>query len=118
MVIVEGYMDCVMPYQFGIRNVVASLGTALTTDQIRLLKRYTKNVVMLFDSDWAGQAAVMRSLDVLIEEGLHVKVALLDEGEDPDTYLLRISKFSILMKLFHICYGYPVNLSNRNQQVS
>ncbi len=87
VVIVEGYMDCLIPYQAGIHNVVASLGTALTVEQIRLLKRYTKNIVMLFDMDQAGQAAMIRSLDVLIAEGMDVKVASLDEGKDPDSFV-------------------------------
>ncbi len=66
-VIVEGYMDCVMPHQFGFQNVVASLGTALTVEQIRLLARYTKNITLLFDADAAGEAATMRSLDLLVD---------------------------------------------------
>jgi len=87
IIIVEGYMDCLMPYQAGVDNIVASLGTALTVDQIRLLRRYTKNVVMLFDMDAAGQAAMIRNLDTLIEEGMSVKVASLDEGQDPDSFI-------------------------------
>jgi len=87
VIIVEGYMDCIMPYQFGIKNVVASLGTALTVEQIRLLHRYTKNVIMLYDTDQAGQEAIMRSLDVLAEEGMNVKVARLEEGQDPDSFI-------------------------------
>ncbi|MBL8014353.1 MAG: DNA primase, partial [Candidatus Omnitrophica bacterium] len=74
-IIVEGYMDMIIPYQFGVDNIVASLGTALTNEQIRLLHRYTNNVVMLFDSDVAGQAAIVRNLDVLIEQGMNVRVA-------------------------------------------
>ncbi len=89
VIIVEGYMDCLMPYQSGITNVVASLGTALTVEQIRLLRRYTHNVVMLFDADPAGESAMMRSLDMLIEEGIEVKVATLEEGEDPDSFVRR-----------------------------
>src|SRR3989338_780926 len=67
VVIVEGYTDCVIPFQNGISNIVASLGTALTVEQIRLLRRYTRNVTMLFDADVAGQLAMLRSLDILIE---------------------------------------------------
>lgn len=91
-IIVEGYMDMIIPYQFGVDNIVASLGTALTNEQIRLLHRYTDNIVMLFDADAAGQAAMVRSLDVLIEQGMNVKVASLDAGEDPDTF---VRKFGI-----------------------
>ena len=86
-VIVEGYMDCLMPYQHGVTNIVASLGTALTVDQIRLLRRYTHNVIFLFDMDPAGQNAMMRSFDTLVEEGLTVKVATLKEGADPDSFI-------------------------------
>ncbi|MBI5415792.1 MAG: DNA primase, partial [Candidatus Omnitrophica bacterium] len=89
VIIVEGYVDCLMPYQVGVQNIVASLGTALTVEQIRLLRRYTPRVVMLFDMDPAGEAAMMRSLDVLIEEGMEVKVAVLEEGEDPDSFVRR-----------------------------
>ncbi|HLF18569.1 MAG TPA: DNA primase [Candidatus Omnitrophota bacterium] len=87
VIMVEGYVDCIMPYQAGVRNIVASLGTALTLEQIRLIRRYTKNVIMLYDTDRAGEAAMLRSLDMLIEEGLNVKVVTLEEGEDPDSYI-------------------------------
>ncbi len=87
VVIVEGYMDCIMPQQAGFMNIVASLGTALTTQQIRNIRRFTPNVVMLYDNDKAGEAAMMRSFDVLIEEGISVKVASLEAGEDPDSYI-------------------------------
>ncbi len=89
VIIVEGYLDCLMPYQSGVTNIVASLGTALTIEQIRLLRRYTKNVVMLFDMDAAGESAMIRSLDVLIEEGMNTKIASLDNGEDPDSFICK-----------------------------
>ena len=89
VIIVEGYVDCLIPYQAGVRNIVASLGTALTVDQIRLLRRYTRHVVMLFDMDPAGEAAMMRSLDTLIEEGMEVRVATLADGQDPDSFVRR-----------------------------
>ena len=87
VIIVEGYLDSIMPYQFGVKNVVASLGTALTVEQIRLIRRYTRNVVLLFDMDKAGEAAMLRSLDTLVEEEMNVKVASLDAGEDPDSFI-------------------------------
>ncbi|MCR4336746.1 MAG: DNA primase [Candidatus Omnitrophica bacterium] len=87
VIVVEGYMDFLMPFQSGAENIVASLGTALTTEQIRLLRRYSKNVVMLFDGDPAGEAAMLRSLDLLVEEGMHIRVARLDQGEDPDSFI-------------------------------
>lgn len=86
-IVVEGYMDFIMPFQAGVQNIVASLGTALTAEQIRLLRRYTQNVVMLYDTDKAGEAAIIRSLDLLIEEGMNVKVATLAEGDDPDSFI-------------------------------
>lgn len=86
-VIVEGYLDFILPYQEGFRNLVASQGTALTVEQVNLLKRYTHNVVMVYDSDDAGQAATLRSLDIFIEEGMSVKVVSLPPGLDPDLYV-------------------------------
>jgi len=87
VIVVEGYLDCIMPYQFGVQNIVASLGTALTVEQIRLIRRYSRNVILLFDMDKAGEAAMLRSLDTLVEEEMNVKVAILDEGEDPDSFI-------------------------------
>lgn len=92
VLVVEGYFDFIMPYQAGVTNIVASCGTALTVDQIRLLGRFTKNVVMLYDSDPAGEAAMIRSFDLLIEESLNVKVVRLSQDEDPDSF---IRKFGV-----------------------
>ncbi|MDP2927221.1 MAG: DNA primase [Candidatus Omnitrophota bacterium] len=83
-VIVEGYLDFMIPYQEGLKNIVASQGTALTLEQIKLLKRYTHNVVMIYDGDTAGEIATLRSLDILIDEGINVKVVPLPKGMDPD----------------------------------
>ncbi len=91
-VVVEGYLDFIMPYQFGIKNLVASLGTAFTASHVRILKRYTKNFVILFDADNAGQEAALRSLDLLIEEGMNVRVAAMESGFDPDTYVRRFGR--------------------------
>ena len=87
VIMVEGYVDCLMPHQHGFKNVVASLGTALTLEQVRLLRRYTKNVTLLFDADRAGEMAMLRSLDMLIEEGMHIDVAKLDSDLDPDSFI-------------------------------
>jgi len=84
VVVVEGYLDFIMPYQEGFKNIVASLGTALTSEQARLIKRYTHNVVMVYDADDAGQIATLRTLDIFIEEGMNVKVVSLPQGLDPD----------------------------------
>jgi DNA primase len=87
IIVVEGYMDMIMPFVHGVENIAASLGTALTVDQIRLIRRYTPNVVMLFDTDTAGQSAIVRSLDLLIDEGMNVRVATLAQDEDPDSFI-------------------------------
>jgi DNA primase len=87
IIVVEGYMDMIMPYIHGVENIAASLGTALTVEQIRLIRRYTPNVVMLFDTDTAGQSAIVRSLDLLIDEEMNVRVATLAKDEDPDSFI-------------------------------
>ena len=84
--LVEGYTDVIAMHQAGIDNVVASSGTALTTEQIRLIKRFTENITILFDGDEAGIKASFRGIDMILEEGMNVKVVMLPEGEDPDSY--------------------------------
>ena len=84
--LVEGYTDVLSLYQAGIKNVVASSGTALTPDQVRLIRRYTPNVVILYDGDPAGIKASFRGIDLILEEGMNVKVVLFPEGEDPDSF--------------------------------
>ena len=84
--LVEGYTDVLSLFQAGIENVVASSGTALTTDQIRLIKRFAPLVTVLFDGDAAGIKASLRGIDMLLEEGLQVKVVLFPDGEDPDSF--------------------------------
>jgi len=86
-ILVEGYFDCVVPFQFGFRNTVASLGTSLTENQVRLLGRYTRNVVISFDPDSAGLSAALRSIDLFLQQGFRVNVISLPEGYDPDTFL-------------------------------
>lgn len=83
---VEGYTDVISMHQAGIENVVSSSGTALTVEQIRLIKRFTKNITVLYDGDEAGIKASLRGIDLILEEGMNVKVLLLPEGEDPDSY--------------------------------
>ncbi|MBP1668479.1 MAG: primase [Bacteroidetes bacterium] len=84
--LVEGYTDVISMFQSGIENVVASSGTSLTTEQIRLLKRFTRNVTVLYDGDEAGIKASIRGIDILLEEGMNVRVVLLPKDEDPDSY--------------------------------
>lgn len=84
--LVEGYTDVISMHQAGIENVVASSGTSLTTGQIRLLHRFTENITILYDGDSAGIKASLRGIDMLLEEGLNIKVLLLPDGEDPDSF--------------------------------
>ena len=86
-IIVEGYFDCIIPFHFGIRNVVASLGTSLTESQVKVLGRYTRNVITNYDPDSAGTAATLRSIDLFLEQGFRVNVLQLPTGEDPDVFL-------------------------------
>jgi DNA primase len=89
LIVVEGYMDFAMLFQAGVQNVVASLGTALTREQVRLIKRHTHNVFMLYDADKAGEAATLRGLELFLEEGLEVKIVRLPQGHDPDSFVLK-----------------------------
>lgn len=84
--LVEGYLDVISMHQSGVENVVASSGTALTPEQVRLIHRFTNNVTVLYDGDAAGIHASLRGIDILLSEGLNIKVMLLPEGEDPDSY--------------------------------
>jgi len=84
--LVEGYTDVIKLYQKGIKNVVASSGTALTENQIRLVSRLTKNITVLFDGDSAGSRAALRGIDIILEQGMNVKICNLPEGEDPDSF--------------------------------
>lgn len=86
-ILVEGYADVLSMHQAGIENVVASSGTSLTTEQIRLISRYTKNVTMLYDGDNAGIHAALRGTDMILEEGLNVRIVVLPPDEDPDSFV-------------------------------
>ncbi|GAB4040744.1 DNA primase [Spirosoma jeollabukense] len=86
----EGYTDVISLHQAGIKNVVASSGTSLTTEQIRLIARFTPNVTILYDGDAAGIKAALRGLDMVLEEGLNLKLLLLPDGEDPDSYVHKL----------------------------
>jgi DNA primase len=87
VVVVEGYLDVMALHQFGLSYAVATLGTALTSDHVRVLGRYTRNIVALFDGDDAGRKAAARSFEIFIETGLLGRAAFLPKGEDPDTYI-------------------------------
>ncbi|MCX6293445.1 MAG: DNA primase, partial [Sphingobacteriales bacterium] len=90
--LVEGYTDVVSLHQAGIENVVASGGTSLTIEQLRLIKKYTKNLTIIYDGDGAGIKAALRGLDLAVEEGLEVKLVLIPDNEDPDSYVNKIGK--------------------------
>jgi len=120
VIIVEGYMDTISLVQAGFANVVASMGTSLTKDQARILKRYTDKVYICYDGDFAGQKAAIRGLEILSEEGLEVKVVALPDGLDPDDVvksfgadgyrkLLLYAKLLIDFKLDIIKRTYDVN---------
>jgi DNA primase len=94
--LVEGYMDCIKLQQSGIKNVVASLGTALTEDQARILRRYTEQVIVLYDGDEAGQRETLRAITVLRAANLKVEVVSLPSGKDPDEYLDNYGKEGFL----------------------
>jgi len=87
--LVEGYTDVITLHQAGVENVVASSGTSLTTDQVKLIKRYTSNITILFDGDVAGIKAAFRGIALILEEGMNVKIVLFPEGEDPDSFAMK-----------------------------
>lgn len=84
--LVEGYTDVISMHQSGVENVVASSGTSLTTEQIKLIKRFTPNITILYDGDTAGIKASFRGIDMILEQGMNVKIVLFPEGEDPDSF--------------------------------
>lgn len=86
--VVEGYMDVLSMFQRGIQNVVASSGTALTSQQVQLVKRYTSNITLIFDADNAGLSATLKGLDICLQKGMSVNILRLPEGEDPDTFAM------------------------------
>lgn len=112
VVIVEGYFDCIVPYQEGLHNIVASLGTALTSEQAKAIKRYTHNVVMVYDGDDAGQFATLRSLDIFLEEDMQVRVVGLPTGFDPDSYVRKysIQSFKNLIESSQSLFDYKLNI--------
>lgn len=97
-IIVEGYMDCISLHQYGITNAVASLGTALTLNQAKLMKRYADKVIISYDADTAGQMATIRGLDILKKVGLDVRVLSIPQGKDPDEFIRNNGK-EAFMKL-------------------
>lgn len=89
--LVEGYTDVMSLHEAGVENVVASSGTSLTQEQVKLIKRFTPNITILYDGDQAGIKASLRGIDIVLEEGMNVKIVLLPDGEDPDSYSKKVS---------------------------
>lgn len=96
VILVEGYTDVITMNMFGIKNVVASSGTSLTNGQIKILQRYGNRIVMIYDADNAGQAAMQRGMNIALEEGMEVQLMELPEGEDPDSFVKQFGKESFL----------------------
>ena len=107
---VEGYFDFIIPYQAGVKNIVATLGTALTVDQIKLLKRFANTVIMVYDPDLAGEAASIRNLDLFISEDVNVYIAELPAGFDPDGYIRKFGaeEFRRLIKSSKNLFEYKI----------
>lgn len=99
-ILVEGYMDCISLFQAGIENVVASGGTALTEDQVRLISNYTNTIYFLYDADSAGAKAMMRGVDLILAQGIDVYIVKLPDGEDPDSFIRKypVSEFDKLIE--------------------
>lgn len=114
-ILVEGYLDCIIPFQEGVHNIVASLGTALTDNQVRLLRRYMDqpHIVVNFDPDSAGQAATMRSIDVLLAEGFKVNILRMPTKQDPDEFVRAhgVERFSELLKTSQPYIDYIIDMS-------
>ncbi len=126
IIIVEGYMDLIALHQYGITNVAASLGTALTVNQVRLLRRYVNKVIISYDADLAGQTATLRGLEILRSAGLEVNVLTVPQGKDPDEFVrnngkeafLRLTKEALPLieyKIKRVAQG--INLKNGNELI-
>lgn len=120
IIIVEGYMDVISLYQAGVKNAIASLGTALTNEQARLLARYTKNVVLAYDSDNAGINATLRAIDILKEVKINVRVLNLNDAKDPDEYIRKfnVESFRNLIKEAAGSNDFKLNLLKKNYNLN
>ena len=110
--IVEGYMDFLIPYQEGFHEIVASCGTSLTLDQIKLLKRFTNNVIMVYDADAAGETATLRNLELFLEEDVRIGISRLPTGYDPDSFVREkgIKAFMGLIEKAQTLFDYKLSL--------
>src|SRR4030095_7717658 len=118
VILVEGFLDLIVPYQFGIRNVIASLGTALTPEQVKLLTRFARKVVVKYDGDRAGVQAAKRAIEVLLPEDVDIKVLVLPDGADPDEFIRQFGAGEYQRRRGeakpHIQFVIEQALSNRN----
>jgi DNA primase len=121
-ILVEGYLDCIIPFQGGVHNVVASLGTALTDSQVRLLRRYMDQpqIIVNFDPDSAGQAATMRSIEMLLVEGFKVNILRMPTDEDPDEFVRAhgVDEFRALLKTTQPYIEYIIDMSVASHDTS
>ncbi|MFH1995738.1 MAG: DNA primase [Candidatus Omnitrophota bacterium] len=111
-VMVEGYFDLIVPFQAGVGNCIATLGTSLTSEQIKLLKRFCNTVVTIYDPDEAGESAALRSLDLFIAEGVNVYVATLEKGYDPDAFVRKfgLEEFNNVIRSAKNLFDYKLGL--------
>lgn len=118
--IVEGYLDFLIPWQLGIRHLVASMGTSLTSAQIHVLRRYTRRVVIVYDGDYAGEMATLRGLDLLLSEGMQVRIVTLPAGEDPDSAARRVGPegFRRLLAEADDLFTYTLSLLRRRHDTN
>lgn len=116
-IVVEGYMDLVSPYNHGIHNVVASMGTSLTPNQVALIRRLTRHVVIVYDGDYAGQMATLRGLDLFLEAQMRVKVAALPGGFDPDSLIRHqgVEAFAQVIQQSQDLFDYKLGLLTRTR---
>lgn len=111
-IVVEGYLDMIIPFESGIKNIVASLGTALTIDQIRLIKRYTNNIILLYDADLAGEIATLRTFELFIKEEVNAKIASLPKDHDPDSFVRDFGKEAFLKMILDAKSIFDYKLEN------
>ena len=118
--VVEGYLDFLIPYQAGVKNMVATLGTALTVDQVKLLKRFANTAIMVYDPDEAGEAASLRNLDIFISEDVNVYIAELPKGYDPDSYIRKFGtkEFTRLVKAAKNLFDYKFDKLSRRFDIN
>lgn len=114
VLVVEGYLDMIVPFLAGVENIVASLGTSFSEEQIKLLKRFTSNITLVYDADKAGEKATLRAIELLLEQGLEVGIVILPKGEDPASFVLKQGKDNFLkaISLKYDFFDYKLKILN------